>query len=80
MQAYLNDLRFERFRIIAPLAYGNPDDKGDRVRDALLRHCKTLRPATGDAREDAPLAVDALDALEEALPVVEQGGGRGKAK
>ena len=28
----LNDLGFERFRIRASLAHGNPGDKGDRVR------------------------------------------------
>lgn len=56
-------------------------DLNHNDRDALLRHCQTFRPATGDARENARLA-DALEALEEALqcPVVEQEEGRGKAK
>lgn len=39
--------------------------------DALLRHCQTFRPATGDGREDARL-VDALQALEQALSEVER--------
>lgn len=56
-------------------------DLNHNDRDALLRHCQTFRPDTGDAREDARLA-DALDALEEALelPVVAQREVRGKAK
>lgn len=36
--------------------------------EALLRHCQTHKPGTGDAREDQRLA-DALEALEEALEV-----------
>lgn len=39
--------------------------------DALLRHCLTFRPASGDGREDARL-VDALGALEQALLQVER--------
>ncbi|MCW2293122.1 hypothetical protein M2262_003172 [Pseudomonas sp. BIGb0408] len=35
-------------------------------RDALLRHCQSFQPASGDAWEDARLA-DALSALIEAL-------------
>ena len=35
-------------------------------RDALLRHCQSFEPETGDPREDARLA-DALAALQEAL-------------
>lgn len=34
--------------------------------DALLRHCRSLVPASGDAREDRRLE-DALDALVEAI-------------
>lgn len=34
--------------------------------EALLRHCQTQRPASGDAREDQRLQ-DALEALEQAL-------------
>ena len=36
--------------------------------EALLRHCQTHKPGTGDAREDQRLA-DAREALEEALEV-----------
>ena len=32
LQAFLNDLGFEWFRIRASLAHGNTGDKGDRVR------------------------------------------------
>ena len=32
LQAFLDDLGFERFGIRASLAHGNPSDKGDRVR------------------------------------------------
>mgnify|MGYP003588673692 CR=1 FL=1 len=34
--------------------------------EALLRHCQSFRPASGDSREDARLG-DALEALTEAL-------------
>lgn len=34
--------------------------------DALMRHCQTFRPATGDAREDQRL-LDGLEALLEAM-------------
>jgi len=34
--------------------------------DALLRHCQSYKPSSGDSREDARLT-DALDALCEAL-------------
>lgn len=34
--------------------------------DALFRHCKEHKPASGDAREDARLR-DALEALCEAI-------------
>ncbi|WDM57699.1 hypothetical protein K4A76_14575 [Pseudomonas sp. NEEL19] len=34
--------------------------------EALLRHCQTHKPASGDAREDRRLE-DALQALAEAL-------------
>ena len=32
LQAFLDDLGFERFGVRAALAHGNPGDKGDRVR------------------------------------------------
>ena len=32
LQAFLDDLGFERFGVRASLAHGNPGDKGDRVR------------------------------------------------
>lgn len=35
-------------------------------REALLRHCRTFSPDSGDAREDARLS-DALEALAQAL-------------
>jgi len=38
LQAFLNDLGFERFRIRASLAHGNPGDKGDRVRLKIRGH------------------------------------------
>lgn len=41
-------------------------DLNHNDRDALLRHCQSFQPATGDPREDARLA-DALAALQEAL-------------
>lgn len=34
--------------------------------DALMRHCQTYRPETGDSREDQRL-LDALEALLEAM-------------
>lgn len=36
--------------------------------DALMRHCQTHRPSTGDAREDQRL----LDALLEAMQASDQ--------
>ncbi|MFJ4156208.1 hypothetical protein ACIPZF_15610 [Pseudomonas sp. NPDC089752] len=36
--------------------------------DALMRHCLTYRPETGDAREDQRL-LDALETLLEAMQV-----------
>lgn len=38
LQAFLNDLGFERFRIRASLAPGNPGNKGDRVRLKIRGH------------------------------------------
>lgn len=38
LQAFLNDLGFERFRIRASLTHGNPGDKGDRVRLKIRGH------------------------------------------
>lgn len=34
--------------------------------EALLRHCESFKPASGDVREDQRLG-DALEALQEAL-------------
>ncbi|MCU0123546.1 hypothetical protein N8H41_06095 [Pseudomonas vlassakiae] len=39
--------------------------------DALMRHCQTHRPSTGDAREDQRL-LDALEALLEAMQASDQ--------
>ena len=39
LQAFLNDLGFEWFRIRASLAHGNPGDKGYRVR---LKYADTI--------------------------------------
>ncbi|SDG12460.1 hypothetical protein [Phytopseudomonas seleniipraecipitans] len=41
-------------------------DLNQNDRDALLRHCQSFQPDSGDAREDARLA-DALTALAEEL-------------
>ncbi|VVM69188.1 hypothetical protein PS631_01714 [Pseudomonas fluorescens] len=41
-------------------------DLNHNDRDALLRHCQSYRPASGDAREDRRL-LDALEALAQAL-------------
>lgn len=41
-------------------------DLNHNDRDALLRHCQTFLPNSGDAREDARL-VDAMEALATAL-------------
>lgn len=38
--------------------------------DALLRHCQSFTPNSGDPREDRRLA-DALDTLREALEAAE---------
>jgi hypothetical protein len=38
LQAFLNDLGLERFRIRASLAHRNPGDKGDRVRLKIRGH------------------------------------------
>jgi len=38
LQAFLNDLGFEWFRIRASLAHGNPGDKGYRVRLKIRGH------------------------------------------
>ncbi|MGE8190901.1 hypothetical protein, partial [Pseudomonas sp. NPDC086278] len=38
MQAFLDDLGFERFGVRAALAHGNPGDKGDRVRLKIRGH------------------------------------------
>ncbi|MNH32107.1 hypothetical protein D3C79_925270 [compost metagenome] len=39
--------------------------------DALLRHCRTFIPCSGDAREDRRLA-DALELLAEALDAAQR--------
>jgi hypothetical protein len=39
--------------------------------DALMRHCQTYRPETGDSREDQRL-LDALEALLEAMRGADQ--------
>lgn len=41
-------------------------DLNQNDRDALLRHCQSYVPVSGDTREDRRLA-DALEALAEAL-------------
>lgn len=41
-------------------------DLNQNDRDALLRHCQTFRPTSGDGREDARL-IDALEVIEQAL-------------
>lgn len=41
--------------------------------EALLRHCQSFEPASGDAREDQRLG-DALAALQEALLVANAPG------
>ena len=39
--------------------------------DALMRHCQSHRPNTGDTREDQRL-LDALEALSEAMQAPDQ--------
>ncbi|MNO02351.1 hypothetical protein D3C81_2227280 [compost metagenome] len=39
--------------------------------EALLRHCQSFTPATGDSREDRRLS-DALAALQEALDAADR--------
>lgn len=39
--------------------------------DALMRHCQTHRPSTGDAREDQRL-LDALETILEAMQASDQ--------
>lgn len=46
-------------------------DLNQNDRDALLRHCQSFRPDSGDAREDARLA-DALETLQLALQASDQ--------
>jgi hypothetical protein len=46
-------------------------DLNHNDRDALLRHCQTFVPGSGDAREDGRLA-DALEALCAALSEASQ--------
>ncbi|UQY32992.1 hypothetical protein K8U54_14755 [Pseudomonas fulva] len=46
-------------------------DLNHNDRDALLRHCQSFRPDSGDAREDRRLA-DALETLVEALKATSQ--------
>ena len=41
-------------------------DLNHNDRDALLRHCQSFKPDSGDPREDSRLK-DALDELAEAL-------------
>jgi hypothetical protein len=38
LQAFLDDLGFERFGVRASLAHENPGDKGDRVRLKIRGH------------------------------------------
>ncbi len=51
LQAFLNDLGFERFRIRASLAHGNPGDKGDRVR---LKYADTIALNAGVRKVSSP--------------------------
>ena len=46
-------------------------DLNQNDRDALLRHCQSFVPSSGDIREDRRLA-DALEVLAEALENAEQ--------
>lgn len=48
-------------------------DLNHNDRDALLRHCQTFVPCSGDAREDGRLA-DALETLAAALSEASQPG------
>lgn len=58
--------RFAGISLIGTAAVLVEFDLNHNDRDALLRHCQSFQPATGDPREDARLA-DALAALQEAL-------------
>lgn len=46
-------------------------DLNQNDKDALLRHCQSYIPASGDAREDRRLA-DALEALAQAIEDAER--------
>ncbi|WP_238758909.1 hypothetical protein, partial [Pseudomonas putida] len=46
-----NDLGFERFRIRASLAHGNPGDEGDRVR---LKYADTIALNAGVRKVSSP--------------------------
>lgn len=46
-------------------------DLNQNDRDALLRHCQSFRPSSGDPWEDRRVA-DALEALAEALEAASQ--------